>query len=126
MFTHKLFIKASLFTIATASLAVVHNVDNLSSLITTKKVVVVKVYAPFPCQPCNKLSPEFQAASNNFSQNNDVAFVAIRGDKPAAKALGLRSYPTVIVYKNGKEILRQSNMTWTSASLTRIVTNALQ
>jgi thiol-disulfide isomerase/thioredoxin len=126
MFTHKFFIKVSLLAMATASLAVVHNVDNLSSLITTKKVVVVKVYAPFYCDPCNKLAPKFQELSNNYAQNNDVAFVQIRGDKPAAKSLGLRSYPTVIVYKDGKEFARLSNIAWTSAALNRVVTSALQ
>ena len=126
MFTYRHFIKISLLVMASASLAVVHNVDNLSSLITTKKVVVVKVYAPFYCDPCNKLAPKFQEASNNFAQNNDVVFVQIRGDKPAAKALGLRSYPTVIIYKDGKEFVRQANVAWTTASISQTVTRALQ
>ncbi len=114
----------ALSLIASISLsAVVHHVDTIAPYLSSKKVVIVKIYAPFLCKPCNSLAPEFQKASNNFAQHNDIAFLEINGNK--AKSLGVKNYPTVIIYKDGREVMRHVGSCSVSY-ITQAVTKALQ
>jgi thiol-disulfide isomerase/thioredoxin len=70
------------------------------------KPVAIKIFATW-CPPCKKMAPHFKKVAQRMSDVMD--FVEINGEEfDNPKALGIESYPTVIVYKNGKEISRIS------------------
>ena len=59
------------------------------------------------CQPCLMMAPQFATAASQLPQ---VVFAKLQTDKfeQAAAPFGIRSLPTMVAFKNGKEIARQS------------------
>lgn len=59
------------------------------------------------CGPCKMLSPTIDALSKEIT---GVKFAKVDGDREArlAMAVGVQSVPTIIVYKDGVEIVRNS------------------
>jgi thiol-disulfide isomerase/thioredoxin len=96
-----------------------------SFLPTSKKVVVVKFYLP-GCPPCSRLAPIFNAASNNFGGDDEVVFLEVSSNNRATlRQFGVTRFPTVIIFKDGREIMRVTGASWTVESLTQAVRNAL-
>lgn len=68
--------------------------------------VVVDVWAPW-CGPCHAMAPAFQAAAADLEP--DVRFLKLNSDaEPALTSmLRVRGIPTMILFKDGKEVARQ-------------------
>lgn len=79
----------------------VHKVIQKNEILT-----IVDFWASW-CQPCLMMAPEFKAAASQLPQ---VVFAKIQTDKyeQAAAPYNIRSLPTMVAFKNGKEIARQS------------------
>jgi thioredoxin 1 len=71
---------------------------------TSKGKVVVDFYADW-CGPCQLMKPVFDKAS---SEHKDVHFfkVDVDANSSAPEQFGVRSIPTVIFLKDGKEVDR--------------------
>ncbi|MBL7555234.1 MAG: thioredoxin TrxC [Bdellovibrionaceae bacterium] len=69
--------------------------------------VVVDVWAQW-CGPCRSFAPTFKEASENFA--GKIVFVKLDSDKnqQSAGQLGIRSIPTILIFRDGVEIARQS------------------
>lgn len=69
-------------------------------------LVVVQYYATW-CGPCKMLKPVLEALSDEMSE---VSFSRVDIDLYRDQAIeaGIRSVPTVVVYKDGVEVDRQS------------------
>lgn len=89
--------------------AVVDGTDKtLQKLISKSPLpVVVDIWAPW-CAPCRAFAPTFEASSGRYA--GKVVFVKLNSDnnQHIAGQLGIRGIPTVLVFKNGNEIARQS------------------
>lgn len=59
------------------------------------------------CQPCLMMAPQFKTAASQLPQ---VVFAKLQTDKheQAAAPYNIRSLPTMVAFKGGKEIARQS------------------
>ena len=59
------------------------------------------------CQPCHMMAPQFEQAAQELP---NVVFAKLQTDKyeQASAAYGIRSLPTMVAFKGGKEIARQS------------------
>ena len=59
------------------------------------------------CQPCLMMAPQFASAAQQLPQ---VVFAKLQTDKfeQASAPYGIRSLPTMVAFKGGKEIARQS------------------
>ena len=69
--------------------------------------VIVDFWAPW-CGPCRMMAPNFEQASRNLAPK--VQFVKINTEEnPQISAqFGIRSIPTLIIFKNGVEVHRVS------------------
>jgi len=79
--------------------------SNYNSAINSNKYVVVKFWAPW-CNICRVLEPEYKKAKRAL--NGQVLFLEYNYDKGSEFAQGLNiiGLPTMILYKNGKEVSR--------------------
>ena len=69
--------------------------------------VVVDFWAPW-CGPCQSMAPNFEAAAKNFRGKVRFAKLNTEIEQSIAGEKGIRSIPTIILYKNGKELDRVS------------------
>ncbi len=69
--------------------------------------LVIDVWATW-CGPCRSFAPTFAEASEQFAGR--VVFVKLDSDQNQQMAgrLSIRSIPTIIIFKNGKEVTRES------------------
>lgn len=72
----------------------------------SEKTVIVDFWASW-CGPCRMYGPEFEKAS---IESTDAVFLKLNTENNQAlsEKLGIRGIPCTIVYKNGREVLRQS------------------
>ncbi len=78
------------------------NQEELNSELEKNEVVLVDFYADW-CGPCKALAPILEEIDNDREK---VKIVKINIDRnpDIAKRFGIMSIPTLIVFKNGKEI----------------------
>ena len=83
------------------------NAQTVNKIIQKNEVLTVIDFWASWCQPCLMMAPQFKAAASQLPQ---VVFAKIQTDKyeQAAAPYNIRSLPTMVAFKNGKEIARQS------------------
>ncbi len=72
-----------------------------TEVINSEKPVLVDFWAPW-CGPCKALGPVIEEISNDFVDRVKVGKVNVDENPEISMKFGIRSIPTLLVFKNGK------------------------
>ncbi len=84
------------------------NESNFNHFIEKNDIpVVVDFWAPW-CGPCQMMAPNFEAAAKSFPLKARFAKLNTEEAPGVAARYGIRGIPTMIIFKNGQEVARES------------------
>ncbi len=78
-----------------------------NNIIDSSKVVMVEFFATW-CPHCQRMMPVVEQIKELLDGRADVYQFDIDKNQEAADSLNVESLPTFIVYRDGKEVWRQS------------------
>ena len=77
--------------------------------IQSSKLVLVDFYAEW-CGPCKMMKPILLDVAERIGDKATIISVDIDKEKELANKHRIQSVPTLIIYKNGKQLWRQSGI----------------
>lgn len=80
---------------------------SLTDLINSDTPVLIDLFATW-CGPCKMMDPVLKEVAKNNSGNLQVVKIDVDKNPAAAQSLKVRGVPTLILFKNGKQLWRQS------------------
>lgn len=80
---------------------------NYTELINSQKTVVVEFFATW-CPHCQRMMPIVEQVKELVGDRARIVQLDIDENQDAAQDADVQSVPTFIVYKDGKEVWRQS------------------
>ncbi len=84
------------------------NASNFNYIIQNSTApVIVDFWAPW-CGPCRMMAPNFEQASRQLAPKVQFVKVNTEENPQISAQYGIRSIPTMIVFKNGAEVERTS------------------
>lgn len=83
----------------------VHLTDKNFSQAISRGITIVDFWAAW-CKPCVFLAPIINELADNYGQQVKVAKMDVEANKRMPDKLGIRSIPTVIIFRDGKEVQR--------------------
>lgn len=90
--------------------------DRFKELIQSPKPVLVDFYAEW-CGPCQIMKPRLLDVAERIGENGKVVEINIDMEKELAEEYRIQSVPTLIIFKDGKQLWRQSGIISTIALL---------
>ncbi|WP_457743196.1 thioredoxin TrxC [Sulfurimonas sp.] len=82
--------------------------SNFDEVIVNSDIpVIVDFWAPW-CGPCKMMAPNFEKAANKFPLKVLFTKVNTEEEQNLGARFGIRSIPTLIIFKNAKEVHRVS------------------
>jgi len=82
--------------------------SNFDEVIVNSDIpVIVDFWAPW-CGPCKMMGPNFQRSAENFPLKTLFVKVNTENEQNLGARFGIRSIPTLIIFKGGKEVHRVS------------------
>ncbi len=69
--------------------------------------IVVDFWAPW-CGPCKMMAPAFSQAAEELEPDFRLAKVDTEAEQALGMQFGIQSFPTIAIFKNGKELTRQA------------------
>lgn len=86
-----------------------NNVDSFNTLIHSSKPVLVDFYASW-CAPCQTLAPILKRVKDMVGDEATIIKVDVDKNRQAAAAYQVKSVPTMMLFKKGLVLWRQSGI----------------
>ncbi len=82
---------------------------SFSELIKGPKPVIVDFYAVW-CGPCRMMPPILKDVKSALGEDVEIIKIDVDRNSQLAGSLKIQSIPTIIIFKNGKSVWRQSGV----------------
>jgi len=96
--------------------------NSFNTIIASAPTVLVDFYATW-CGPCKTLAPILKQVKDELGDQVKIVKIDVDKNQPLAAKYQVRGVPTMILYKNGKQVWRQSGVV-PAAQLTQIITSS--
>ncbi len=83
--------------------------NNFNDLINSDKPTLVDFFANW-CGPCRMMTPIIEDTKNEVGDSANILKVDVDTNKEIAIKYGIRSIPTLIIFKNGEVVWRQTGV----------------
>ncbi len=93
-----------------------------SDLTDTDKPVLIDFYADW-CAPCRAMKPVLEDLKAQMGEEIAIFKIDVDKNQVIAERYGIRSIPTLILFKNGEPVWRKSGMA-SSAELQKAVSQS--
>ncbi len=79
---------------------------NFQEITKSHPLVLVDFYADW-CGPCKMMVPVFKQLKNGLGDKIKIVKIDTERNRQLAAQMGIQSIPTMVLYKNGKQVWRQ-------------------
>ncbi|MFC5193773.1 MULTISPECIES: thioredoxin [Bizionia] len=83
--------------------------SKFSEIINKDKPVLVDFFAEW-CGPCKTMSPILKDVKDSLGEDVTILKIDVDKNQQLAAQFKVRGVPTLILYKNGKQLWRQSGL----------------
>ena len=80
-----------------------------NQIINQNKIVLVDFFAEW-CGPCKMMAPILEQVKNQLQEKVTILKVDVDKNQAIAQKLQIRGVPTMVIYKSGKQLWRQSGV----------------
>jgi thioredoxin 1 len=90
-------------------MSIVHVSDDTfeAKVLQASRPVLVDFWAEW-CGPCKAIAPILDQIAIDFQDRIDIAKVDVEGSQSTAMKYGIRSIPTLMLFRDGREVARQA------------------
>lgn len=85
------------------------NMENFNELIQSHKPVLIDFYAEW-CTPCKMMKPRLLEVAEVIGEKAKIVTVDVDKEKKLTERFRIQSVPTLIIFKDGKQLWRQSGI----------------